>query len=565
MFEVFEAVYDFARQGQPIIMFGPSGAGKEFLARYYFEHYLKASGRKGEFISVNCSQLVRETTQSILFGHKKGSFTGAYKDQDGQFELAKEGVLFLDEIGDLDQSVQTMVNRAMDEKTQEAMKLGGKKPYTTKAVKVICATERPKEYINDSLLYRSGLQIHVPGLDERSEDVEEAIKHFCLKSTDKRLDRVHLLSKLLHRSEIEIGKDMSEDPDLKVLTQKIATRLGPFVRDRDWPGNFRALRTAVDSGMIRAKKLDSTDDFIDDVEHYFLHHLGDYSISGEDDLESLKTLTPAAAGTGPGKWMAVLNHQAPDLDEKEKARLSQFLSEYEDIPFKRKIFEEYMNLSSRNAQLHIKKLKDKNILEDVPGKGYKYQVTKSHVDSGRQGINTAQFMELPGPVKEGFLPEKNLEAQGIIENSRGLFVSDDDSQKRESFFGAFGNRLKENHDVIYYSFHEHSLDDFLSACVEHLSILNMDGWFRSMNDDKLDLKGKISGLSGYFVQSLSRHRKTIIILEGIDVFNTSESQALIEQLIYYWHPVQFVLGSTKQFFQKGFSSSEKFTEVKLSE
>ena len=284
MLEVFEAVSDFAHHGQPIILFGPSGAGKEFLARYYFAQYKKVSDCSGEFISVNCSQLVKETTQNTLFGHKRGAFTDAYKDQVGQFELAKKGVLFLDEIGDLDQSVQTMVNRAMDEKTHEAMRLGDKKPYSTKDVRVICATERPKESINDSLLYRSGLQIHVPGLDERDEDVEEAIKHFCMNATNKRLDRKYLLSKLLRRSENEIGKDLTDDADLIELTQKIATRLAPFVRDRDWPGNFRALRTAVDSGMIRAKKLSSTDDFIDDVEKYFLHHLGDYSISGEDDL-----------------------------------------------------------------------------------------------------------------------------------------------------------------------------------------------------------------------------------------------------------------------------------------
>jgi len=560
---VFEEVYDFARNGQPIIMFGPSGSGKEFLARYYFFHYNKVSDCTGEFVSLNCSQLVRETAHSILFGHIQGSFTDA-RDQKGQFELAKDGVLFLDELGDLDKSLQMMVNRAMEEENPEATRLGDEKPYTTEDVMVICATERPTKKLNVSLLFRAGHQIFVPGMDERDEDVEEAIKYFCMKAIDKRLDCDFLLSKLLNQSEKEIDDESINDSRIKDLIQSIAARLGPVVRNRDWPGNFRALRTAVDSGMIRAKKLSSADEFIDDVEKYFLHHLGNYSISGQDDLLPIKSLTTKAASSGIDNWIAILNQQVPDLDDREKTSLSSFLAEFENIPFKRKIFEEYMNLNTRNAQLHIKELKNKNILEDVPGKGYKYQVTLSQVDSGRQGISAAQFMELPGPVKEDFLSEKILEAQGFIENSRGLFVSDDDSQKRESFFGALGNRLKENHDVIYYSFHEHSLDDFLSACVEHLSILNMDGWFRSMNDDTLDLKGKISGLSGYFVQSLSRHRKTIIILEGIDVFSTSESQALIEQLIYYWYPVQFVLGSTKQFFQQGFSNSEKFTEVKLS-
>ena len=563
MLEVFEAVYDFARQGQEIIMFGPSGAGKEFLARYYSEHYLTASGRKGEFISVNCSHLVRETTQSTLFGHKRGSFTGAHRDQDGQFELAKDGVLFLDEIGDLDKSVQTMVNRAMDEKTREAMKFGGKKPYTTKNVKVICATERPKEKLNISLLYRSGLQIYVPGLDERDEDVEEAIKYFCLKAIDKRIDTNYLLSKLLNRKEKEIDDNSINDSDIKDLIQEIANRLGYKVTERDWPGNFRALRAAVDSGIIRAKRLNSPEVFIKDVEKYFLHHLGDYSIAGKEDLLPSALATTTATGTGISKWMGVLNHQVPDLADKEKSRLSQFLSKFEDIVFNRQTFEGYMNLSTRNAQLHIKDLKNKKILEDATGKRYRYRVCKKLRESGRPGINPALFMELPGPVNEDSYPEKNLEAQGIIENSRGVFVSDDDSEKRQSFLGALGNKLQENYDVIYFSFQKQSLDDFISACIEHLKKLDIDGWYRNKADDKLELREKISGLAGYFIQSLSQHRKTVIILEGLEVFNTGESQALIEQMIYYWYPAKFVLGSTKQFFHQHFSNSADLSELKL--
>ena len=226
--------------------------------------------------------------------------------------------------------------------------------------------------------------------------------------------------------------------------------------------------------------------------------------------------------------MDVLNHQMPNMDEKEKDRLSIFLSDFEDIPFKRQVFEELIKLSTRNAQLRISDLIEKDILEKLAGKGYKYQVNKNQWESGRQGINLHQFMELPGPVDESFMLEKNLEAMGIIENSRGLFISDNDSRNREAFLGALGSRLKENHDIIYFSFQKLSLDDFISACIEHLSELNMDGWFRNMNDDKLELKEKVIGLSGSFIQSLSRHRKTVIILEGIDVFSTGESQALIE-------------------------------------
>ena len=96
MHEVFEAVHDFARQGQPLIMFGPSGVGKEFLARYYFAQYRKATHCKGKFISLNCAGISEALAMSDLFGHVKGSFTSADRNREGLLKMAQDGVLFLD-------------------------------------------------------------------------------------------------------------------------------------------------------------------------------------------------------------------------------------------------------------------------------------------------------------------------------------------------------------------------------------------------------------------------------------------------------------------------------------
>jgi len=567
MLEVFEAVRDFARHGQPLIMFGPSGAGKEFLARYYFTQYRKVKECRGKFLSINCSQLVRGTAHSTLFGHVKGAFTDAYQDQLGQFELAKQGVLFLDEIGDLDEELQTMLNRALDENTRIANKLGSTKTYSTEDVLVICATERPKDRINDGLLFRAGLQIHVPGLDDRPEDIEEAVTYFCRKAFLKRFDWKHLFSLLLDRNEDKISTKTLDDPDIVKLVHTIATKLSSAVEERDWPGNFRALRQAVDSGIIRAKNLNSPDDFLKDVIKYFRHHLGDYSISVLDDLEAIQTETTSVISTTVGKWMTVLNREVPNLDHKEKTRLCAFLSEYANFPFKRSDFEKEMLLKARNAQIRISMLIKKGILEKVEGKGYLYQVSKDLLEADGPDSHIPQLMELPEAGDKDFMPEKTLEALGIIENSRGLFISNDDPQKRETFLGSLAASLKEKHDIIYFSFHKNDLKDFISGCIEHLSDLNMKGWFLNTDElkakNKLELREKIIGLSGYFTQALSQHRKTIIILEGIEVFSTGESQALIEQMIYFWYPVQFVLGSKKQFFQQGLSSSVDFMELNL--
>ena len=154
MHEVFEAVNDFARQGQPVILFGPSGVGKEFLARYYFAQFSLATHCKGRFVSLNCAGISEALAMSDLFGHVKGSFTSADRNREGLLKMAQDGVLFLDEIGDLDDSVQAMLLRAMDENTHEGRKLGDDKNYSIQDTLIICATEKSKDHLRDSLLFR---------------------------------------------------------------------------------------------------------------------------------------------------------------------------------------------------------------------------------------------------------------------------------------------------------------------------------------------------------------------------------------------------------------------------
>jgi hypothetical protein len=319
--------------------------------------------------------------------------------------------------------------------------------------------------------------------------------------------------------------------------------------------------------MIRAKKLNSADDFLEDVIKYFRQHLGEYSISVLDDLSPVQPESAPGISATVGKWMALVNRKVPNMDQQEKTRLSKFLSEYSNFPFKRKDFEKELLLKTRNSQFRIAELIDKGIIEKLEGKGYLYQVKKDHLESDGPTYSAPKFMELPEAGDKDFMSEKTLEALGIIKNSRGLFISDDEPQKRESFLGSLAVSLKENHDVIYFSFHKKDLNEFISGCIEHLSQLNMKGWFLNSDQikvkNKLELREKIIGLSGYFTQSLSQHRKTILILDGIEVFSTGESQALIEQLIYFWYPVQFILGSRKQFFQQRLSGSVDFMELNL--
>ena len=129
--------------------------------------------------------------------------------------------------------------------------------------------------------------------------------------------------------------------------------------------------------------------------------------------------------------------------------------------------------------------------------------------------------------------------------------------------GILGDRLKESHDVLFYSFQKNSLKDFVSDIIDHLFNLQMDGWIKNEDREKMAIEDKLIGISGYMNQVFLKHKKTIIILDSINNFNTSESQSTIDKLIFYWHPVQFIFGTKKQFFQQHFSNTVDFMELKL--
>ena len=180
-----------------------------------------------------------------------------------------------------------------------------------------------------------------------------------------------------------------------------------------------------------------------------------------------------------------------------------------------------------------------------------------------QDFKLPVLMQLPWSAEKEFLPEKAADAIGIIENSQGLFISEDDTLKRERFLGSLGNTLIADHDVLYYSFCENSLQDFISACMDHLSKLDLDGWFKKADDCNMIIEEKIIGISGYMNQILLKHKKTIIILDALDLFKTSELQSIIDKLVFYWHPIRFIFGTKKQFFQQHYSNSPEFMELKL--
>jgi transcriptional regulatory protein RtcR len=165
----------------PMLLTGPTGAGKSNLARRIYE--LKKSRRqmKGDFIELNCATLRGDAAMSALFGHKKGAFTGASQDRDGLLRAAHKGMLFLDEIGELGLDEQSMLLRAIEEKNFLPV---GADSETQSDFQLICGTNRDlykdvsQGRFREDLLSRINLwTFHLPGLRERTEDIEPNLRY----------------------------------------------------------------------------------------------------------------------------------------------------------------------------------------------------------------------------------------------------------------------------------------------------------------------------------------------------------------------------------------------------
>ncbi len=214
MQEVFRAIGRLSRSSMTVLINGESGTGKELVARALHRHSPRAAKA---FIALNTSAFTADLLESELFGHEKGSFTGADQLRRGRFEQADGGTLFLDEIGDMSLPLQTRLLRVLAE--GEFYRVGGQVPVRAD-VRVIAATHqnleaRVKENLfREDLLHRLNvIRIEVPPLRARREDIPELLLHY------------------LDTAAAELGVEP------KILTAEATVALASF----DWPGNVRQL------------------------------------------------------------------------------------------------------------------------------------------------------------------------------------------------------------------------------------------------------------------------------------------------------------------------------------
>jgi len=225
---IFEIIRKIAPTESTVLIMGESGTGKELVAKA-----IHLSSRRSEkpFFTMDCSTLVESLFESELFGHVKGSFTGATATKHGAFELAHGGTFFFDEIGNISLNVQSKILRAIQEK--EFRRVGGTQTIQVD-VRVIAATNLDLQQavdqgkFRDDLYYRlSVIPIHLPPLRERKEDIPLLIHHFITQFAKKR------------RSSVVEGVSESA---MELLT------------NYSWPGNIRELQNVIERALVIEEK-----------------------------------------------------------------------------------------------------------------------------------------------------------------------------------------------------------------------------------------------------------------------------------------------------------------------
>jgi transcriptional regulator with GAF, ATPase, and Fis domain len=218
--EVLAQVGLVARSSATVLITGETGVGKELVAGHIHRHSVRHTR---PFVAVNCAGLPETLLESELFGHVKGSFTGAYRDKPGKFEMAHTGTLFLDEVGEMTPRMQGLLLRAVEK--GEIQKVGADRATGAVDCRILAATHRDLDALVSKGLFRHDLyyrlnvmRVHVPSLRERPEDIPLLADFFLARHSDQ--------------------------------ARKLSSEAHAILQAYSWPGNVRQLENVIQRVLI---------------------------------------------------------------------------------------------------------------------------------------------------------------------------------------------------------------------------------------------------------------------------------------------------------------------------
>lgn len=278
---VFNLIDKVAGTDANVLILGENGTGKELIARAIHQRSLR---KDNVFVTVDMGAITESLFESELFGHKKGSFTDAKDDRAGRFEVANQGSLFLDEIGNLNMPLQSKLLTAIQKR--EVTRIGANQPIPID-IRLICATNMPiydmveESTFRQDLLYRiNTVEIHLPPLRDREEDVDLLAEHFIQTYCNK------------YRKPIK----------------KLSTNAAKKLQKYHWPGNIRELQHAIERAVIM-----SEDNQLDPDDFFFLQQKSEGGSEQSLDSFNLEDVEKTVIQKAINKHNGNISKAAKDL------------------------------------------------------------------------------------------------------------------------------------------------------------------------------------------------------------------------------------------------------------
>jgi two-component system nitrogen regulation response regulator NtrX len=268
MKSLWNEILKAARSNANVLIYGESGTGKELIARAIHAKSLRAKER---FVQVNCAAIPEELIESELFGHEKGSFTGATEKKEGKFEQADGGTIFLDEVGDMSLKTQSKVLRVLEE--GEVQKVGSNR-INRVDVRVIAATNKdlPKEIregkFREDLYFRLNVvPLSSPPLRDKKEDIPLLVEYFCRAYADENNAKAKRFSDEVLQAIMKYPWKGNVRELKNVVERLIIMTEGDIIERRDLPGEIRG-ETRVE--LPEAREFKTLKDFRDLAEKEFI-------------------------------------------------------------------------------------------------------------------------------------------------------------------------------------------------------------------------------------------------------------------------------------------------------
>ena len=548
MREIYHKIEKYAHSKLRVLFSGPPGSGKEALTAYYVDKLKETHGADVPYVTATCAGISGPMAESELYGVAKRAATEV-GERPGLFERAINGVLFLDEIGDLSPEIQPKLLRAID--PGEACRVGGLESYKTSSVALIAATERSLGSIRQALLDRFHAKILVPSLDDRPEDLFLFIHFFFCRALVRRGRDLGRILKMLsvpgdHVALCKNPRMILNNRVIETFANEACTHLVPLALESRWPANIRGLCRAVSCAVIEAEDLASPERILKSVADVFRRqknadrtvHDGDSALNTQGEVD--KALFERIQMLLPG------------VDDSITGFLTRFFFEREERRFKLRdvqdMLREHGVIRGRRAlQNWLGQLCDVQVLvAEGKGRNTRYRLLRKDSHDFDIGSRDAGFLSLPPDVVWPDGCRDDMDAlRDHLQQTRVIYVSGNIGETKGHCIKALGKELSSERLVRYYEFGDLGLPCFLQVLEQEIQERGIGVASKAFIDNTIDTLSWVTDLADDVKKLFPEKTRPLLILNNVHVLMDSLQEKALHQMVRDWRTISFCLVGDK--------------------